>query len=149
MFLLFADVSEYVGELVGEAERQRAPVDRLGGRRGVRRDAHDRHRHEADGAGDVVAVEVELVEGAVAGLGEVEAHPLDHVPERLDVDGEGGDGVGERGVEHVVGAPGEGVLQPRLPPVERQRRHVRRVRPVHQLVRSPTPHCIKSIVSPK
>jgi hypothetical protein len=44
------------------------------------------------------------------------------------------------GVEHVVRAAGEDVLQPRLPPVQRQRRDVGRVGAVNELVRSPAPH---------
>ena len=138
--VLLADVPEDVGELVGQAQRQRPLVDRLGGRPGVRRDAHHRDAHQPHGAGHVVAVEVQLVEAPVPGLLQVHAHPLDHVPERLYVDGEVGDGVGQGGVEHVVRPAGEDVLQPRLPPVQRHRRDVGRVGPVDQLVRSPAPH---------
>lgn len=66
--LLLADVPENVGELVGEAESQCPLVDGLGVGPRVRRDAHDRHRHEPDRSGDVVAVEVELVEAPVPRL---------------------------------------------------------------------------------
>jgi hypothetical protein len=81
--VLLADVPEDVGELVRQAQRQRPLVHRLGGRPGRRRYAHHRDAHQPHGAGHVVAVEVQLVEAPVPGLLQVHAHPLDHVPERL------------------------------------------------------------------
>ena len=54
-------------------------------------------------------------------LVQVHAHAVDHVAEGLDVHGVLGDGVRQRRVQDVIGAPVEDALQPLLPPVQRLR----------------------------
>jgi hypothetical protein len=83
--------------------------------------AHDGRGHQRHRARHAVAVLVQLVVRLVPALDQVHAHAVDHVPEGLDVHGELGDGVRQRGVQAVEGAALEDGLQPLLPPVQRLR----------------------------
>ena len=136
---VLAHVPQDVGELVGETEGERSLVHLGQVALEVLVASHDGHGHEPHGARHAVAVLVELVEGSVPGLHEVHSHAVDHVAEGLDVHGEPGQRIAQRGVDDVRGPALEDGLQAVLPLVQSLRGDVARVGSVDELVGSAAP----------
>lgn len=75
-------------------------------------------------------------------------HHLDfrymHIPASyLNIYRKLGDGIRKCSIKHVVGASGEEIIKPLLPPVQGWRCDVRGIWSIYKLICPPTPHCKK------